>query len=280
MVTISDLKFTYSKRKRLFDKLNLNLSNGHIYGLLGKNGTGKSTLLHLLSGLLFPQTGTIVAAGFFPGKREVAFLRDFFLVPEEFFVPNVTPVRYADLYAPFYPHFDDNQYNQYLREFEVSPGDSLLKMSMGQRKKAFIAFALACNTRILLMDEPTNGLDIPSKTQFRKIIASIATDERCIVISTHQVRDLENLIDTVVILEDHRIVFNKSIDDVAAEYSFVSYTDSDKPEKILYDEPGVIGGKAIISNQKGISSRVDMEILFNAVTSSRKEVSSLFTTKI
>ncbi len=279
MITISDLKFTYSRRKRLFDNLNLNLFNGHIYGLLGKNGTGKSTLLHLLSGLLFPQSGTIVSAGFVPGNREVAFLQDFFLVPEEFFVPDVTPVRYADLYASFYPHFDNDQYNRYLREFEVASGDSLLTMSMGQRKKAFIAFALACNTRILLMDEPTNGLDIPSKTQFRKIIASIATDERCIVISTHQVRDLENLIDTVVMLEDHRIVFNKSIDDVAMEYRFVSYTDSDKPNQILYDEPGVVGGKAIVSNENEIPSKVDMEILFNAVTSTRKEVSSVFTTK-
>ncbi len=279
MVTISNLEFTYSRRKRLFDNLNLSLSNGHIYGLLGKNGTGKSTLLHLLSGLLFPQSGTIVASGSNPGKREVLFLQELFLVPEEFATPAVTPEKYADLYSSFYPRFDEAQYNEYLKEFEVEKDNSLAKMSMGQRKKAFIAFALACNTRILLMDEPTNGLDIPSKTQFRKIIASVATGERCIVISTHQVRDLENLIDAVVILEDHRIVFNESIDDIAAKYCFVSYTDSEKPVTMFYDEPGVIGGKAIIPNQKGNSSRVDMEILFNAVTSSKQEVSAVFTTK-
>ena len=280
MVEISELKFMYSKRKRLFDELNLSLSNGHIYGLLGKNGAGKTTLLHLMSGLLFPDSGTIVASGFVPGKREVAFLQDFFLVPEEFAISGLTPAKYAQLYASFYPRFDENQYNEYLKEFEVDTEDSINKMSMGQRKKTFIAFALACNTRILLMDEPTNGLDIPSKTQFRKIIASIATDDRCIVISTHQVRDLENLIDAVVVLENHRIVFNESVDDIAAKFSFVSYTDSDKPEQPLYDEPGVMGGKAIVANQKETPSRVDMEILFNAVTSTKKEGNAIFTTKI
>ena len=280
MIEISNLQFMYNKRKRLFDELNLSCSNGHIYGLLGKNGTGKSTLLHLMSGLLFPQSGSIVASGFVPGKREVAFLQDIFLVPEEFAVPGLTPAKYARLYASFYPRFDENQYNEYLNEFEVDTEDPMNKMSMGQRKKTFIAFALACNTRILLMDEPTNGLDIPSKTQFRKIIASIATEDRCIVISTHQVRDLENLIDAVVILEGHQIVFNESIDDVASKFSFVSYTDSDKPEQILYDEPGVMGGKSIVPNAKGNPSRVDMEILFNAVTSTKKNGNAIFTTKI
>ncbi|MDR1370558.1 MAG: ABC transporter ATP-binding protein [Dysgonamonadaceae bacterium] len=279
MVTISDLNFTYSRRKRLFDKLSLNLSHGHIYGLLGKNGTGKSTLLHLLSGVLFPLKGTIEVFGSVPEKREVPFLQDLFLIPEEFSVPDVTPTKYADLYAQFYPRFDENQYDLYLREFEIVSGDSMSKMSMGQRKKAFIAFALACNTRVLLMDEPTNGLDIPSKTQFRKIIASVPTDERCIVISTHQVRDLENLIDTVVILEDHRIVFNESIDEIAAKVRFISYNDSDKPGDILYDEPGVVGGKAIVPNENEPPSKVDMEILFNAVTSTNKDVNPVFTIK-
>ncbi|MDR3062496.1 MAG: ABC transporter ATP-binding protein [Dysgonamonadaceae bacterium] len=280
MITIQNLEFTYSRRKRLFEGLNLSLSSGHIYGLLGKNGTGKSTLLHLMSGLLFPRSGGIEISGFLPGKRDVSFLEELFLIPEEFVVPDVTPERYAGLYASFYPHFDQGQYHKYLEEFEIEADHSMMKMSMGQRKKAFIAFALACNTRILMMDEPTNGLDIPSKTQFRRIIASVATEDRCIIISTHQVRDLENLIDTVVILENHQIVFNESIDDIACKYSFVSYTDSDKPDQLLYDEPGIIGGKAIVPNRKEGPSRVDMEILFNAVTSSKKEVSGLFTTKI
>lgn len=280
MVAIQNLKFTYSRRKRLFEGLDLSLSNGHIYGLLGKNGTGKSTLLHLMSGLLFPQSGSIEVLDFIPEERDVEFLRNLFLIPEEFVVADVTPERYADLYASLYPRFNEKQYKDYLKEFDIEPGCSMARMSMGQRKKAFIAFALACNTRILMMDEPTNGLDIPSKTQFRKIIASVATDDRCIVISTHQVRDLENLIDAVVILENHRIVFNEPIDEIACKYSFISYTDSDKPDQLLYDEPGVIGGRAIVLNRKEVPSRVDMEILFNAVTSGDREISGLFTTKI
>jgi ABC-2 type transport system ATP-binding protein len=280
MVTIQNLKFTYSRRKQLFEGLDLNLSNGHIYGLLGKNGTGKSTLLHLMSGLLFPQSGSIKILDFVPEERDVEFLQDLFLIPEEFAIADVTPKKYVDLYASFYPRFDKEQYKKYLKEFEIEADCSMASMSMGQCKKAFIAFALACNTRVLMMDEPTNGLDIPSKTQFRKIVASVATEDRCIVISTHQVRDLENLIDAVVILENHQIVFNESIDEIACKYSFVSYTDSDKPDQLLYDEPGVIGGRAIILNRKELPSRVDMEVLFNAVTSGDQEINGLFTTKI
>ncbi len=279
MITITNLSFAYNKRKRLFEDLTLRLSPGRIYGLLGKNGTGKTTLLNLMSGMLFPHEGKIDVMGNIPGKRQTGFLRELFLVPEEFFVPDVHPVQYAKLYASFYPRFDDSQYHFYLKELEVDPEQCLPKMSMGQRKKAFIAFALACNTRILLMDEPTNGLDIPSKTQFRRLLASVATDERCLLISTHQVRDLDNLIDTVVVLEKNRIIFNETIDTVAGKLTFKTYNESEKPAGILYDEPGMLDGKAILANQSGKPSRIDMELLFNAIVSGKSAITDLFTSK-
>jgi ABC-2 type transport system ATP-binding protein len=279
MITIKNLYFTYSKRNKLFEDLNLTLAEGHIYGLLGKNGTGKTTLLNLVSGLLFPAEGKIDVWGQNPEKRKVDFLQNLFLVSEEFDTPDVSPKKYATLYASFYPHFDAEQYDNYLKEFDVNADSPMQKMSMGQRKKAYIAFALACNTRLLLMDEPTNGMDIPSKAQFRKLIASVATENRCIVISTHQVRDLENLIDTIVVLDEHQIVFNESIDAISEKLSFVLYSDTNTNTPFLYEESGALGGKGITKNESNVPSRVDIELLFNGIVAKNEQISELFTDK-
>jgi ABC-2 type transport system ATP-binding protein len=277
MIEIKNLYFTYSKRNKLFENLNLTLSEGHVYGLLGKNGTGKTTLLSLISGLLFPDEGEIEALGKNPGKRQVDFLQELFLVSEEFDLPDLSPMKYSALYSSFYPQFNDEQYRYYLKEFEVDASRAMNKMSMGQRKKAYIAFALACNTRLLLMDEPTNGMDIPSKAQFRKLIASLAAENRCIVISTHQVRDLGNLIDTIVVLENHRIIFNQSVDAIAEKLSFVSYHNLEEVGQLFYEEAGALGGKGIASNQSGTPSHVDMELLFNGLISEKEKITALFT---
>ncbi len=280
MITIKSLYFTYNKHYKLFENLSLTLSEGRIYGLLGKNGTGKTTLLSLISGLLFPQEGKIDVLGKNPGKRQVDFLQELFLVSEEIYIPDVTPRGYAALYVSFYPHFDEKQYNDYMQEFEINQENKINKMSMGQRKKVYIAFALACNTKVLLMDEPTNGMDIPSKSQFRKLIASVATENRYIVISTHQVRDLENLIDTIVVLENHRIVFNQDMESISEKLSFVSYNnDADITGQLLYKESGVFGGKGITSNQSANPSRVDIELLFNGIISEKENITGLFTPK-
>jgi ABC-2 type transport system ATP-binding protein len=279
MITIKNLYFTYNKHDKLFEDLNLTLSEGHIYGLLGKNGTGKTTLLSLVSGLLFPGAGKTDVLGKNPEKRRVDFLQNLFLVSEEFDVPDVNPKKYAMLYASFYPHFDAEQYERYLQEFEVNPNHAMHKMSMGQRKKAYIAFALACNTRILLMDEPTNGMDIPSKAQFRKLIASVATENRCIVISTHQVRDLENLIDAIVVLDEHQIIFNESIDTISEKLSFTAYSGANTGSPFLYEETAALGGKGIAPNNTDTPSRVDIELLFNGIIAQRARFSELFTNK-
>jgi len=200
-------------------------------------------------------------------------LQELFLVSEEFDIPNVSPMKYAALYAAFYPYFNEEEYRYYLKEFEIESNRAMHKMSMGQRKKAYISFALACNTRLLLMDEPTNGMDIPSKAQFRKLIASVATEKRCIVISTHQVRDLENLIDTIVILENHQIIFNQSVDAISEKLSFVSYNGTNTTEQFLYEEAGALGGKGIAQNQSGNPSRVDMELLFNGIIAEKANIS-------
>ncbi|WP_345950422.1 ATP-binding cassette domain-containing protein [Mucilaginibacter sp. PAMB04274] len=272
MVELSQLTFGYGKQK-LFDNLNLTLKPGHIYGLLGKNGAGKSTLLKNMAGLVFPWSGKCTVKGYNAAKRQPDFLQEVFFVPEEIYMPAVTATQFAESTGHFYPNFNPQQFANFLSEFDVLPDKLLTKLSFGQQKKVMIAFGLATNTALLIMDEPTNGLDIPSKSQFRKIIASALSDEQCVIISTHQVRDLDNLIDTIVVVHNRQIVVNKSLDEIAEKLTFgnIPTTRTD----FIYAEEGMLGLNAITPNTDGDYGKVDMEILFNAIISNNKQLTEI-----
>ena len=201
MVNVQNVTFSYTKKTELLTNLSLKLEAGRIHGLLGKNGEGKSTLLKLISGLDFPQQGSIDTLGFNPTKRYPEMLREIYFIPEELPQLTLSIENYEKVYAPFYPNFRAEQFNGYLKEFDIENKKSMLtKLSHGQKKKVFVAFGLATNTKLLLMDEPTNGLDIPSKGQFRRMVASAIDENRCLIISTHQVHDLDSLIDSIIVM--------------------------------------------------------------------------------
>ena len=214
MIHLDNVSFSYEK-KPLFLGLTMYLQSGHIYGLLGANGVGKTTLLKLLAGLVFPKGGMCKVLEQEPRYRKPSFMSQLYFVADEPHLPHSTAARYADNYGVFYPNFDKSLYLDYLKEFQVSAEQVFSKLSFGQRKKVVISFALATNVPLVLMDEPTNGLDIPSKSTFRRIVAGAMTDERSIVISTHQVRDLDSLIDAVLILHQGKIVYNEDLNALA-----------------------------------------------------------------
>ncbi len=276
MIKISTLDFGYRQGQRVLSGLDLDLQSGHIYGLFGKNGTGKSTLLKLICGLITPQAGEIEVLGFQPFKRPTSLMSDIFFVTEEIDVPNVTLSQLVKLYSPLYPKFDKEQLTQLVNEFELSLDQNLNSFSQGQRKKAIICFALACNTQLLLMDEPTNGLDIPAKSQFRRIISSLSNEQRCIIISTHQVRDLESLIDGVIIIDDKRAIINSTTDEISKKLQFGKI---DKGELALYAEETIHGTLGITLNNSDTESRIDIEMLFNAVSLSPEKFSQILNTK-
>jgi ABC-2 type transport system ATP-binding protein len=273
MLQISDLSFGYQGKSLLFENLNLQLNEGHIYGLLGKNGAGKSTLLKNMAGLAFPLKGKCLYKETDTASRPVTVLQDVYFLAEELFVPSLTPLQFAASTGGFYPGFSKADFDSYLQLLDVGPNSVMDKQSFGQQKKAMIAFGLATNTSLLIMDEPTNGLDIPSKVQFRKLMASVLTDERCIVISTHQVRDLDSLIDTLLVLDNREIVVNRLMDEVAEKLSFGFYADTtDMP--VLYEEENIRGKNAILKNT-GKYGKVDLELLFNAIICGNKPVIDL-----
>jgi ABC-2 type transport system ATP-binding protein len=264
MITLQNISFWYHEKVVLFDQMDLLLEPGRIYGLLGKNGAGKTTLLKLLSGLAFAKSGTISVNGYKPEQRSPSFLSDIFLLPEEIYLPANSPEKMAKLYAPFYPAFDMPQFRDLLGEMDVVFGAKISKLSYGQKKKAMIAFALACNTRFVFLDEPTNGLDIPSKAVFRKIIASVFNEDRTILISTHQVKDLESLIDSVVILDGGKIRLNSPLEKISSSIAFRHGNRVTEGETVLFESSGVMGRHYLVPNTSGEEGVVDLEILFNA----------------
>ncbi|MCC8425796.1 ATP-binding cassette domain-containing protein [Mucilaginibacter sp. UR6-11] len=264
MVKIDQLNFAYHGDRRVLRDINLNLQPGHIYGLLGKNGSGKSTLLKCMAGLVFPTAGACLLNGQNTALRSVGVLQELYFIPEDIYVPALSPEQFVNNTAIFYPRFDWAQFVHFLQLLEVDPKRPMNKLSYGQQKKAMVAFGLATGTRLLIMDEPTNGLDIPSKIQFRKLIAAAVSDDRCIVISTHQVRDLDNLIDTLLLIDQERVTVNVLVDELSDKLIFGFFDDTTGLD-VIYSEETLKGHYVIARNTTGKYSRTDLELLFNAV---------------
>src|SRR6266496_1111882 len=276
MIQVQNLSFGYKRKKLLYKNLNLTLETGSIYGLLGKNGAGKSTLLKNFIGLLFPKGGSISINGYTPKKRWPSFLETIYFIPEEVYVPALTMDGYKNLFSGFYPSFDEEQFYSYLEQLNVKDKGKLNTLSFGQQKKFIIAFALACNTKVLLLDEPTNGLDIPSKIKFRKLISSVFANDRIIFISTHQIRDLDNLIDSVIIVDNGELLLHASIYEIGDKLCSKTVKDLPANGRILYVEDSLKGQSIVIENIEKEDSKINLEHLFNAVTENPAMAKSIF----
>ncbi|MCR4810846.1 MAG: ATP-binding cassette domain-containing protein [Prevotella sp.] len=268
MIEINNISYRYPGQKMpVFSNLSLSLSQGRIYGLLGKNGTGKSTLLHLIAGLLRPQEGSVSILGLSAIQRLPEVLSELFIVSEDFELPAITLDEYVQLLLPFYPRFSREVLNNCLEAFELPRQMNLGQLSMGQKKKAYMSIALAANTRLLLMDEPTNGLDIPSKSQFRKVVAQCMADDRLIIISTHQVHDVEQLLDHILILSEDGMLMDASVADITDKYVFEVRPSGQLNDTIIYAEPSLQGNIVMARREDGEAETVvNLELLFNAVT--------------
>lgn len=280
MLQAKNVSFGYHRRrKEVLSDFSLSLKTGKVYGLLGKNGVGKSTLLYLMSGLLTPKRGRVMYRGTDVRRRLPATLQDMFLVPEEFDLPSVSLVSYIELNSRFYPRFSKEDMVRYLHLFEMDMDTHLGALSMGQKKKVFMSFALATNTSLLLMDEPTNGLDIPGKAAFRRFIASSASDDRIIVISTHQVRDIDRILDHVIIMNNRSLLLNETINAITDRLAFLNTSDRELIDRALVAQPGIGNAQIIVPNDGSYDTEVNLETLFELATTRRDVIDSLFNTQ-
>ena len=273
MIKTESLNFGYTSRRKVLNNISLTLGEGHIHGLLGCNGIGKTTLLKIICGIMRPDSGSVSVDGIDPMLHEPQMFRELMIIPEEFDLPNVSLERYAKIASPFYPRFDMGAMRHYCQELNVDPRERLHSISMGQRKKAYIAFALACNVKMLLMDEPTNGLDIPSKSIFRRLLAGYVDDSRMVVISTHQVADVESLLDNIVILDGQGVVLNATTADIC---SLLKFGKTEEGDSVIYTERTIAGDVAVSLNETEEDSQLNIELLFNATTASRDAMCEIF----
>lgn len=277
MIQINNLHFGYRQHPGLLNNFSLEIPQGHIVGLLGKNGAGKTTLLRLMCGLLFPQGGSCRIDNNDAAERSKAFLEKIFLIPEEYYLPPIAMDQYIKANSPFYPQFDNELADRVLEEFGLDKQRRLNALSYGQRKKFIVAFGLATNAQFLFLDEPTNGLDIPSKAQFRKVIANYFSDERTIIISTHQVKDIESLVDHISVVDEGKLLFDHSMQDIASKLALTK--SPEKRDKSLYEED-VVGGKIhLVHNNTKQESNIELEVLFNGIMTNPQEINTIFNQK-
>lgn len=276
MIEIKNLAFSYGTTPVL-QNISMTLEEGRIYGLLGENGVGKTTLLSLFCGLKKTKEGTILTDGTDPYRRLPSTLVSQYYLPDEVAAINDTAWNWARVTGRFWPEFDLDKFEQIMKDFETDPTRKMLSMSAGQLKKTHIAFALAAGTKYLFMDEPTNGLDIPGKAQFRSAIMKYTREDSTIVISTHQVRDLENIIDPIVILDKKDVLLNASIEEISKVLYF-DYGTTLHPEA-LYTEQLPGGFIQVYPNTGEGESKVNIEALFNTVHKHKDLIKGLFTAK-
>lgn len=267
MIEVNNISFNYAgSRTKVFNNFSMTIEQNSVYGLLGKNGTGKSTLLYLLCGLLRPTHGTILVDGIKSWQRRPEMLEELFIVPEEFNLPALSLERYVKEYSKFYPRFSQAVFNQCISDFELLGAHRLNELSMGQKKKIIMSFALATGVKLLLMDEPTNGLDIPSKSLFRKVVARNMSDESTLIISTHQVHDVESLLNHILILSENQLLLNASTSQITERYAFEYRQPSEMNEDVIYAEPALQGNAVIAHRKQGqAETQLNLELLFTAI---------------
>lgn len=276
MIEIKDLAFSYGKTP-ILKSITTTLEEGRIYGLLGENGVGKTTLLTLLCGLKKVCSGSITTDGENPFDRTPTLLQNQFYLPDEVLPVAMKAECFAKERGAFWPDYDHAKFLEIMKEFENDPAKKMNQMSAGQLKKTYISLALACGCKYIFMDEPTNGLDIPSKTQFHSAIMKYTSDDSTIVISTHQVRDLENIIDPIIILDRQDVLLNASVEEITSKLYF-DYGTQLHPES-LYSEQLPGGFIQVYPNSTGEDSKINVEALFNAVHKNKELIKGMFSNK-
>lgn len=263
----------------MLNDYSLTIDRGSVCGLLGRNGAGKSTLLYLISGLLTPKSGRVLFNGVNTRLRKPSTLNDIFILPEEFTLPPISMDEYVKLNSRYYPKFSMDDLYGNLETFELERNPNLGQLSMGQKKKAFMSFALACNTSLLLMDEPTNGLDIPGKSRFRKIVVSSMTDDRSIIISTHQVRDIDRILDHIIITESNKVLLNEKVSNIISKLRFETTNDDAVIARALYSQPSVEGMNVILRNDDDCDTEMNLESLFELSLNRPELINQIFASK-
>ena len=264
MVELKNVSFGYNPNKNVIEDLSFNLEEGRFYGLLGKNGTGKTTLMKIISGILFSKEGYVNIEGNNPRDRKLETLQEIFMMPADFTFPKMSLEKYVSLYSSFYPKFNNDILDDCLDNFEINKNiKSIDKLSLGEKHKIAVSLAISFGTKLILFDEAANGMDIPTRKMFRKMLMKHISEDQTVVLSTHVVQDIENLLTDIIVLRKGQKTFISSLDDIRNKYSFGIQSNE---EGAIYSEPCAEGYRVICNNTNNDDTEVSLELLFNALT--------------
>lgn len=280
MITLDNLSYCYRhSRRNAISGITAEIGPG-IHLLLGENGAGKTTLLHIIAGLRTPaMPGECTIDGVDTAIRCPEIMQRVFLVSDEMRFPFKTIDEMVRYHSVFYPSFDPGMLHRNLATFGMTGREPIDSFSLGNRKKAFLAYAFALHTDILLLDEPANGLDISAKQQTLNMMAECIDDTQTVILSTHTVADFQQLFDSVIVLSAGNLVLNAPIYGITGRVNFVN-TDT-PPADAIYIEQSLGRFRAIVPHRpESIDTDIDYVLLFNALQSpgSRHALLSLLNT--
>lgn len=263
MTELKDVWYWYEYGQTVIREASVHIEDGRIYGLLGLNGAGKSTLLKLTAGLLFPKKGEILCGGENVADRKVETLQDIVFMPAEFELRNESMEKFVSLNSVFYPRFSRSILDDCLKEFGIDPKTrSLEQLSLGCRRKFMFSFLLSLGAGLMLLDEPLNGMDLPSRGMFRKLLMRHLRDDQSVVVSTHVMSDVDRIVSDVMVLRNDGTLFSGSVDELSRRYS---YGIAPSAEGAVYAESCAEGYRVLMSNGGSCESGIPMDMLFNAV---------------
>ena len=218
MINLKNINKQFDE-KAVLENLNWKVPKASIYGLVGPNGAGKSTLLRIISGVLKADEGTVLVNGVDvydnPSiKKHILFVSD-----DPFFLPQSTIKEMRQFYELFYPSFNDSMYHSLLKKFGLSDTDKISDFSKGMKRQASIILALSCSPDILLLDEAFDGLDPVMRLNLKRIIANeLMNREMTVIISSHNLRELEDICDRIALLNNHTITIQDEIESIRNQY--------------------------------------------------------------
>ena len=205
----------YNRMSYALQNLNLALEPGQIVGLLGPNGSGKTTLIKLINDLLVPTEGRILIDGRAPGvetKKIVSYLPERSCLDESMRIKEI--LRY---FADFYQDFSTEKADAMLRDLEIDPADRLRTLSKGSREKVQLVLVMSRDAKLYILDEPIGGVDPAARDYILRTILANYNDEATVLLSTHLIYDVENILDRVLFIRQGQIVLNAEVDEIRTE---------------------------------------------------------------
>lgn len=215
LIEISGLNKGYGGNKKVFDNLDFTLECGKIIGLLGPNGSGKTTLIKLLSGLLRPESGSILIDGQQIGPKTKAIVS--YLPERTYFNEYLKVESLVNMFEDFYSDFDAQRAYNMMGLLNINPTTVLKKLSKGNKEKVQLIMVMSRRAKLYLLDEPIAGVDPAARDYILETILTNYDKEASILISTHLIQDIENILDDVVFIKEGNIVCHKEADALRAE---------------------------------------------------------------